>query len=249
MSFTYSYPRPSVTVDCVVFGIEPSEAGFACKVLLVERRGDPCKGMWALPGGFVEVSDSGGQGEDLEAAARRELREETGLVVGYLEQLYTFGAPMRDSRGRVISVAYYALVRQADHVARAGSDAKAARWFALSSLPGSPGGHPQTPGALAFDHGEILEAAIARLRSKVRYAPIGFTLLPAKFTLTELQRLYEAILARDLDKRNFRKRILAMAILAEAGQQKDVPHRAATLYRFDKRAYDRATKQGFHFEL
>jgi 8-oxo-dGTP diphosphatase len=240
MSFTYTYPRPSVTVDCVVFGIEPSEGGgFLCKVLLVQRRADPCKGMWALPGGFVEVSDTGNQGEDLEAAARRELHEETGLVVDYLEQLCTFGTPLRDPRGRVISVAYYALVRQADHVARAGSDAKDARWFPLTTLPE----------ALAFDHQEILKVAVARLQSKVRYAPIGFTLLPAKFTLTELLRLYEAILDRALDKRNFRKRILSMEILAEAGQQHDVPHRAATLYRFDKRAYDRAKKQGFHFEL
>jgi 8-oxo-dGTP diphosphatase len=256
MPFTYAYPRPSVTVDCVVFGIDASRRdgedgdgdqvaeGTApgCKVLLVQRRAEPHKGEWALPGGFVEVSDTGDQGEDLEAAARRELQEETGLVVDYLEQLYTFGAPRRDPRGRVISVAYYALVRSTDHQAHAGSDAADVRWFAL---PTAGARKPE----LAFDHGEVLAMAIGRLQAKVRYAPIGFNLLPPRFTLTELQRLYEAVLARGLDKRNFRKRILAMGILADAGRQQNVPHRAATLYRFDKRAYDRAVKQGFNFEI
>ncbi len=248
MTFSYPYPRPAVTVDCVVFGIEPSATAdgppLACKVLLVQRKSDPYEGQWALPGGFVEVGDSDGsheQGEDLEAAARRELQEETGLVVDYLEQLYTFGAPGRDPRGRTISVAYYALVRSTDHPAHAGSDAADARWFAL------PTGKHTPP--LAFDHEDILAMAIGRLKTKVRYAPIGFNLLAPRFTLTELQHLYEAVLQRDLDKRNFRKRILAMGILAEAGVQQNVPHRAATLYRFDKRAYDRAIKQGLYFEI
>jgi 8-oxo-dGTP diphosphatase len=247
MTFTYPYPRPAVTVDCVVFGIEAAEpsgegAALACKVLLVQRKADPHKGKWALPGGFVEVSDTGGQGEGLEAAARRELKEETGLVVDYLEQLYTFGAPRRDPRGRVISVAYYALVRSTDHHAHAGSDAADVRWFAL------PEDASPTP-ELAFDHREVLAMAIGRLQAKVRYAPIGFNLLSPRFTLSELQHLYEAVLQRDLDKRNFRKRVLAMGILAEAGRQQNVPHRAATLYRFDKRAYDRAVKQGLYFEV
>jgi 8-oxo-dGTP diphosphatase len=250
MTFTYAYPRPAVTVDCVVFGIEAraGEAGgrLDCKVLVIQRKGDPFRGRWALPGGFVEVSDSGNQGEDLEAAARRELEEETGLVVGYLEQLYTFGAPGRDPRGRTISVAYFALVRSTDHVTRAGSDAADARWIALPTS-GHGGSAEGTP--LAFDHDEILRMAVLRLKTKVRYAPIGFNLLPPRFTLTDLQRLYEAVLGRELDKRNFRKRILAMGVLSEAGMQENVPHRAAALYRFDKRAYDRAVKQGFHFEI
>jgi len=248
MAFTYEYPRPQVTVDCVVFGIgpdteeeaAPESARLVCKVLLIQRKGEPHKGRWALPGGFVEVTDEGAQGADLEAAAHRELKGETGVEVDYLEQLYTFGAPGRDPRGRTITVAYYALVRSTDHVARAADDAAAVRWLPLGGAAGF---------SFAFDHADVVRKATERLQAKVRYAPIGFNLLPPKFTLSELQHLYEAILLRDLDKRNFRKRILAMGILAEAGRQENVPHRAATLYRFDKRAYDRAVKQGFNFEV
>jgi 8-oxo-dGTP diphosphatase len=249
MSFTYRYPRPALTVDCVVFGIGAGAgaAGAAhpeLQVLLVERRDEPHKGGWALPGGFVEVSDDGGQGEALEAAAQRELAEETGLRVDYLEQLYTFGRPGRDPRGRVVSVAYYALVRSAG--VSAGSDARAAKWWPVSALVQKSRGEAV---ALAFDHAEILQLAVARLRAKVRYAPVGFHLLPRHFALSELQKLYEAILMRELDRPNFRRRILAMGILAEVGQQENVPHRAATLYRFDRRAYDRAVREGFDFDV
>jgi 8-oxo-dGTP diphosphatase len=198
--------------------------------------------MWALPGGFVRVADDGDQGEDLEAAARRELEEETGAKVAYLEQLCTLGAPGRDPRGRVVSVAYMALVRRADHDVGGDDDATEAEWLPLGTLLARKAG-------LAFDHDEILRTGIARLQAKVRYAPIGFNLLPATFTLSELQGLYEAVLLRPLDKRNFRRRILAMGILAEAGHQENVPHRAAALYRFDRRAYDRAVREGFNFEL
>jgi 8-oxo-dGTP diphosphatase len=237
--FTYDYPRPAVCVDCVIFGFD-AQAGL--QLLLIRRGREPHKGMWALPGGFVQVADGPEQGEDLEAAARRELEEETGAKVSYLEQLYTFGAPGRDPRGRVISVAYMALVRATDHRVVGSDDAAEAEWFPVSTL--LAGKRP-----LAFDHDEIIRTGVTRLQAKVRYAPLGFSLLAPTFTLSELQRLYEAVLLRALDKRNFRRRILAMGILADAGQQENVPHRAAALYRFDKRAYDRAVREGFNFEV
>jgi 8-oxo-dGTP diphosphatase len=235
----YDYPRPAVTVDCVIFGLD---AGGALRLLLVRRRDPPFAESWALPGGFVRVADDGDQGEDLEEAARRELEEETGARVAYLEQLCTFGRPGRDPRGRVITVAYMALVRAGDHAVAGGDDASEAAWVPMQEVS-------TRLRALAFDHAEIVRLAITRLQAKVRYAPIGFNLLPPTFTLGELQRLYEAVLQRPLDKRNFRRRILAMGVLAEAGRQENVPHRAAALYRFDRRAYDRAVREGFHFEI
>jgi len=158
--FSYEYPRPAVTVDCVVFTLDLDKL----KVLLIQRDHDPYAGFWAIPGGFVDESES------LEGAARRELEEETGLRIRFLEQLYTFGEVGRDPRGRVITVAYWALVRRPQHRPRAASDARQANWFALRALP-----------SLAFDHARILEVARDRLRAKVRYQPIGFELLPAKF--------------------------------------------------------------------
>ena len=228
MAFTYEYARPALTVDCVVFGFDEGEL----KVLLIQRGLQPFKGRWALPGGFVRVT------ETVDDAARRELAEETGLKNVFLEQLYTFGAVYRDPRERVVSVAYYALVQLADCKAKAASDAAAARWFALSSVP-----------QLAFDHREILDVAIARLRGKVRYEPIGFELLPDKFTLTDLQHLYEAVLGTALDKRNFRKKVLAFDFLVPVPEQARGAHRPAQLYRFDSVKYERLRKRGFNFEL
>lgn len=229
MSATYEYPRPALTVDCVVFGLDEDEL----EVLLVRRALEPFAGRWALPGGFVHVDES------LDDAARRELQEETGLDRVFLEQLYTFGAVDRDPRERVVTVAYYALVKLSDHKVKAATDATDAAWFAISDLP-----------ELAFDHAEIFELALTRLRGKLRYQPIGFELLPKKFTLTQLQRMYEVILERSLDKRNFRKKILAMDLLVELDEvQKDVAHRAARLYKFDDRRYKKLVKQGFSFEI
>ena len=229
MSYTYEYPRPSVTVDCVIFGLDQSQD---LRVLLIERAHDPYAGHWALPGGFVDMD------EDLETAARRELEEETGVKDVFIEQLYTFGKPDRDPRGRVIAVAYYALVNLDEHPITAQSDANAANWFSVHDLR-----------KWAFDHEEILQMAIQRLRNKVRYQPIGFELLPDKFTLSELQSLYEKILGRELNKRNFRAKILRMGILLELERQKDVAHRPAKLYRFEDEAYQRLTEQGFVFEI
>ena len=229
MPYTYKYPRPAVTVDCVVFGLD---AG-ALKILLIKRNGEPFVGCWALPGGFVDAN------ETLDAAARRELEEETGLRDVFLEQLYSFGDPGRDPRGHTVSVAYYALVRQDQHTPQANTDASDAAWFRASKLP-----------KLAFDHDKIIKTAVARLQGKVRYQPIGFNLLAPKFTLTELQSVYEAVLERQLDKRNFRKKILAMDLLVETREkQEGVAHRAPLLYRFDAAKYRKLERRGFNFEL
>jgi 8-oxo-dGTP diphosphatase len=228
-SYRYAYPRPGLTVDAVVFGFDAGEL----KVLLIERENPPFAGRWAFPGGYVHMH------ETLEAAVRRELAEETGVRLAYLEQLYTFGAVKRDPRDRIVSVAYYALVKLSDQRIRAATDARDVAWFPVSKKP-----------PLAFDHDDILRVALARLKGKVRYQPIGFELLPPKFALSEIQHLYETILGTPLDKRNFRRKILAMDLLRERGEvQRDVAHRAARLYRFDKQRYHELTRRGFNFEL
>lgn len=228
MSHTYRYPRAALTVDCVVFGFDDARL----KVLLVRRGLDPFQGCWALPGGFVDPEES------LEEAARRELEEETGLKEIYLEQLYTFGDLGRDPRERVVSVAYFALVRRTDHQPEAGTDAAEAIWWPADEPPD-----------LAFDHDRILRAGLDRLRGKIRWQPLGFELLPHQFTLTQLQSLYEAVLGRPLDKRNFRKKILAFDLLLPTEDFVAGAHRPARLYRFDRRKYALLARRGFHFEI
>lgn len=229
MAYTYKYPRAALTVDCVVFGFDESEL----KILLIERGLDPFKGRWALPGGFVRVD------ETLDDAARRELEEEAGLKDVFLEQLYTFGGINRDPRERVVSVAYYALVKLSHHNAKAATDAANAEWFPISAVP-----------KVAFDHADILATAMARLKAKVRYQPIGFELLPPKFTLSQLQHLYEAVLGTELDKRNFRKKVLGFGLLVALKEtQMAGRHRPAQLFRFDAEKYEKAKRRGLNFEL
>ena len=229
MPFTYEYPRAALTVDCVVFGFDEAEL----KVLLIQRALEPFKGRWALPGGFVRVD------ETLDAAARRELVEETGLENVFLEQLFTYGEVARDPRERVVSVAYFALVKLSDHRAQAATDAANAEWFPVAKLP-----------KLAFDHAEIVDQAWVRLQGKVRYQPVGFELLPPKFTLSQLQHLYEAILGTELDKRNFRKKVLGYELLVPLNETLMAGrHRPAQLFRFDADKYEKLKKRGFNFEL
>ncbi|MEL7022110.1 MAG: NUDIX domain-containing protein, partial [Bacteroidota bacterium] len=204
---------------CIIFGLD---ASLVLKVLLIQRGHDPYEGKWALPGGFVDMN------EDIKTAALRELEEETGVKDVYIEQLYTFGAPERDPRGRVVSVAYYALVNLEEHPVQSSSDARNVAWYDVRQLP-----------KLAFDHDDIMAMAIQRLRTKMRYQPLGFELLPEQFTLPQLQQLYETVLGvKEINKRNFRTKILKMGILEEVGKQTNVAHRPATLYRFDKEKYE-----------
>jgi 8-oxo-dGTP diphosphatase len=208
--------RHAVSVDVVIFSLREGDL----KVLLIRRAAPPFKGKWAIPGGFVRANES------LEEAALRELEEETGVRNVYLEQLYTFGAPKRDPRGRIITVAYFALV--ADDVSpHAGREASETQWHSMYDLP-----------ELAFDHADILKYALQRLRYKLEYTALGFELLPNEFTLTELQSAYETVLGEKLDKRNFRRRILEAEVLSETPRYRegDGQGRPAKLFRYKKNA-------------
>ncbi len=199
-----------ITVDIVLFTILERQLN----VLLIRRLAEPFRGSYALPGGFVLENES------VDQAAHRELQEETGVEKVFLEQLYTFGEPDRDPRGRVITVAYYALVANS-HILRSGTDAADAAWFSLDKLP-----------PVAFDHQSIIEYAQQRLRNKLDYSNVGFELLPEKFTLTELQLVHEAILGANLDKRNFRRKILQQGIVEPSKEWQKTGRKPAQLYRF-----------------
>jgi len=222
-----AFERPLVAVDLVIFSVREQ----ALALLLIERRDPPFQGMWALPGGFVRKHES------LEETARRELGEETGVGDIYLEQLFTFGDPDRDPRSRVVTVAYFAIIASDLTVLRASTDASDAQWFRVAELP-----------ALAFDHERIVEYAIERLRNKLEYTTVGFQLLPREFTLTELQTTYEIILDKQLDKRNFRKKMLSLGVVQETGEVKRVGvHRPARLYRFSEARFMKLRDKGILF--
>jgi 8-oxo-dGTP diphosphatase len=221
--------KSAFTVDNVIFGFDEGDL----KVLLIKRAEEPFLDQWALPGYFVYPN------EELDSAANRVLEELTGLQEVYLEQVKTFGAVNRHPFGRVITVAYFSLVKINDYRLQPASIASRAQWHPVSEVE-----------SLAFDHKEILDRCLQRLKSSVRWRPIGFELLPPEFTLTELQHLYEAILETELDKRNFRKKILSMDLLIDLDQtQEGVAHRPAKLYQFDRDKYLRFYAEGFHFEL
>lgn len=208
------YPKPAVTVDIVIFTVKDNDL----QVLLVKRGVEPAKGMWALPGGFVKMDES------LEYAAKRELEEETGVKDVYLEQLYSFGDPKRDSRGRVITIAYMALINSDKVKLRATTDTVDVKFFSVKKMSD-----------VAFDHSKIIDYAVRRLKWKFEYTTVAFSLLPDKFTLSQLQTLYENIFQKKLDKRNFRKKILSLNILEEQEIQKDVSHRPPQLYSLKKK--------------
>jgi 8-oxo-dGTP diphosphatase len=210
--YSYEYPRPALTVDVVIFTLREDRL----HVLLIRRAENPYEGMWALPGGFVKIDES------LDEAAYRELGEETGLREAYLEQLYTYGDPQRDPRGRVVTVSYFALIpADAPLLAVACSEISEAGWFPAEEIP-----------HLAFDHAEIIAYALRRLRYKLEYTAAGFELLPGEFTLSEIQRTYEMILGEKLDKRNFRRRILEAGIIEATNQMRTGEGRPARLYRY-----------------
>jgi len=219
-----------VAVDAIVFGYSQHQL----HVLLVKQKYGPMKERWVLVGGFVKDDEA------LQAAVERELREEAGIAVNYLEQLYTFGDDIqRDPRMRVVSVAYFALVNSTELRLQADTDAADARWFPLNELP-----------SLGYDHNHILHVAMQRLKSKVSYQPIGFDLLPEYFLFSDLENLYCSILGQEIDRRNFRKKILSFGFLEETDRvSKKNAGRPAKLFRFNKLKYKQLEQEGFFFEI
>ena len=221
-----------IAVDAIVFGYN-KENGVS--LLLIKRKFDPFQGEWAIPGGFVKNT------ETLEQAVERELQEETGVTINYLEQLYTFGQPDRDPRRRVVSIAYFGLVKSSQfEKLQATTDAEEAKWFNIKNLP-----------KLAFDHQQIVQAAIQRLRGKISYQPIGFELLDPKFPFSDLEHLYATLLDRPIDRRNFKKKVMHLGILDELDEKAKSTGagRPGNLYRFNRNTYKKLLKEGMHFEI
>jgi 8-oxo-dGTP diphosphatase len=221
-----------VAVDGIVFGYSKQDG---VSVLLIRRKYEPFKDSWAIPGGFVL------EGESLEIAVKRELQEETGISVNYLEQLYTFGEPNRDPRQRIIAVAYFALVKSSAYQElKATTDSAEAKWFSINHLP-----------KLAFDHKKIVQVAIERVRQKVKYEPIGFELLDKKFPFSDLEKLYIALLGKEMDRRNFTKKILSFGILEDTGTlaPSTGAGRPSKIYQFNQKRYKELLEKGIHFEV
>lgn len=227
LNYQYQYPHPAVTTDCVIFGFD----GVSIKVLLIQRGIEPYKGDWAFPGGFMKMD------ETAEECAMRELEEETGLKDANVEQFYTFSDVNRDPRERVITIAYYALVKMAE--VKGGDDAAKAHWFSYNEIP-----------SLAFDHDRILRKAISTLKERICFKPIGFELLPDVFTMGELQNLYEAILEVKFDRRNFYKKMQKLGLLIEAEKRPaNTPSRIPVKYRFNNKKYIELKQNGFRLEF
>lgn len=218
-----------LSIDCIILGFEDERL----KVLLIERAMEPESGRWGLPGGFIMEK------EDIDTASSRILQEMTGVKDIFMEQVAAFGAVDRYPLRRVVTLAYYAFVKPGNYKIDPGPEASQAKWFDVNEVP-----------ELVFDHPEILAATIERLQHKTRYEPIGFNLLPEKFTLLQLQKLYEAIHNTTFDKPNFRRKILNMNLLVQTEEwQTGAAHRAARLFRFDEERYEKLKKKGFIFEL
>ena len=219
----------NLSTDCVIFGFNDQQL----KILLIQLDVDPGKGEWALPGSNILEE------ENLDDAANRVLKELTGLEDVYMEQVHAFGDVERFPLFRVITVAYYALIKPEKYKLRPGDKTRDAKWFSIDDLPDLP-----------FDHDRIIKYSLKQLKTKIRTKPIGFELLPKKFTLTQLQSLYEAIYGIEMDKRNFRRKILNLDMLVKLDEmQKNVAHRAPWLYRFDKKKYNKLKEKGFNFEI
>ena len=226
--YTYKYPRPSVTTDCVIFGYDTKEG---LSVLLIKRGIEPFKDHWAFPGGFIKMD------EDAETGARRELREETSLETAHIEQFGCFSEVNRDPRERVITIAYYALVKKSEVVG--GDDASEAHWFPIDNVP-----------PLAFDHDRILRVALKTLKEKIHFMPIGFELLPSVFTMPQLQELYESILEVKFDRRNFSNKMLKLGILTVVGERpKNAGTRIPVTYKFNEGNYNELKSKGFRLEF
>ncbi len=225
--YCYKYPHPAVTTDCVIFGFD----GEKLKILLIKRGIEPYKGKWALPGGFLKPDESA------EAGALRELQEETGLTNAYIEQFHAYSEPDRDPRERVITIAYFALVKLRE--VKGGDDAADAQWFPIDNVP-----------QLAFDHDVILRDALSKLRERIHFHPVGYDLLPEKFTLKELQTLYESVLDVRFDRRNFAKKMLHLDILIQLDETVwPTPKREAYLYKFNIEKYNELKQRGFRLEF
>jgi len=220
-----------VAVDAVVFGYTSKEG---LSLLLIKRGVEPFKNSWALPGGLVHDDES------LEDAIQRELKEEAGININYLEQLYSFGKPGRDPRNRVVSITYYGLVKPDAFELNASTDANDAAWFNIKNLPG-----------LAFDHSEMIDIAHNRLKNKILYEPIGFELLEEKFPFSELEKLYMAVLDRPIDRRNFKKKVTKFGFLEETSEKQslDGAGRPGNLFRFNESKYFQLKKEGINFEI
>ena len=226
--YTYKYPHPAVTTDCVIFGYDAKEG---LSILLVERGGEPYKGCWAFPGGFMQMD------EDADTGARRELKEETGLEAAHIEQFGCFTDVNRDPRERVITIAYFALVKKSE--VKGGDDAADARWFPIGEIP-----------PLAFDHDRILRVALSRLKEQMHFKPVGFELLPEVFTMPQLQDLYESILEVKFDRRNFASKMLKLGILEEVEKrQPGTASRIPSRYKFNEDQYIEMKSKGFRLEF
>lgn len=227
LKYSYRYSHPSVTTDCVIFSFD----GTKLKVLLVQRGVEPYKGRWAFPGGFMKMDESAEEGE------LRELQEETGMSGAYIKQFHAFSEPSRDPRERVITIAFYALVKMQE--VKGADDAADARWFALDEVP-----------SLAFDHDLILRTALGELRKQIHFEPVGFELLPEKFTIKELQNLYEAILDVNFDRRNFYNKMRRLGILELLEETvKPTPKKEAFLFKFNAEKYNELKQKGFRLEF